>query len=164
MGLFLYEQHSGLEPLWIIHLPNIPCILVHSKIWTFYTSQNCTKTNISFYRDGYFDYLLGGPMLYGQGDVYYITPWEAWICPWAWPRCTPCIRKMHVGYKRWMEWRIKGLKWKLNWLMRHFDSTEKKYSHFFRVVGIFTNFLHRCHLEFTYEIIGNQVENMVNYN
>jgi hypothetical protein len=133
--------------------------------WTFYTSWNCTKTNISFNTYGWiFWVLIRGPMLCGQGDVYYITSWEAWICPWAWPRCNPCIQKMHVGYKGWMEWGVKGLKWKLNWLMKHFYSTKEKYSHFFQVVGIFTNFLHRHHLDFTYEIIGDQVEDMVNYN
>jgi hypothetical protein len=39
-------------------------------------------------------------------------------------------------------------------LMKCFDSTKKK-NHVFQVVAILTNFLHICHLEFTYEVIGD---------
>ncbi len=45
--------------------------------------------------------------------------------------------------------------------MKHFDSIKKKI-HLFLVI-VMSNFLHKLYLEFTYEIIGNQIEDLINY-
>jgi hypothetical protein len=39
--------------------------------------------------------------------------------------------------------------------MKRLDLTKPKYSHLFQVVIIFTNFMHRKHVDLTYEIIGD---------
>lgn len=39
--------------------------------------------------------------------------------------------------------------------MKRLDSSKPKYSHFFQVVILFTNFMHRKHMDLTYEIIGD---------
>jgi len=49
---------------------------------------------------------------------------------------------------------IGGLKSKWRRLMNCFDSTKEKYNHLLKVVAILTNLLHRCHQNFTFEIIG----------
>jgi hypothetical protein len=36
-------------------------------------------------------------------------------------------------------------------------------SHVFQIVAILTNFLCICHLEFTYEVIGDEIEDLANY-
>ncbi len=48
--------------------------------------------------------------------------------------------------------------------MKHFDSTMDKYNHLFEgAISILINFLHKCHINSTYEIIGNQVDDPVDY-
>jgi hypothetical protein len=47
--------------------------------------------------------------------------------------------------------------------MKHFNFTKSKYSHLFCVVVILTNFLHKCQMDFPYEIINNQIENLAYY-
>jgi hypothetical protein len=44
--------------------------------------------------------------------------------------------------------------------MKHFDFTKSKYNHLFHVIVILTNFLHKCQMDFKYEIINNQIENL----
>jgi hypothetical protein len=34
---------------------------------------------------------------------------------------------------------------------------------FFHATTILTNYLHRCHMDFTYEVIGNQIQDPINY-
>jgi hypothetical protein len=41
--------------------------------------------------------------------------------------------KMHVGFRVQMEWGISGLKQKWRRLMKRFDATKPKLSHFFQV-------------------------------
>ncbi len=48
--------------------------------------------------------------------------------------------------------------------MKWFDFTQEKYNNLLLGTTILTNFLHRCHIKFTYEIIGNQIEDPTNYN
>jgi hypothetical protein len=38
-----------------------------------------------------------------------------------------------------------------------FDSTKGEYNHFFLVIAIILNFMHRHHMDFTYEVIGDQI-------
>jgi hypothetical protein len=65
--------------------------------------------------------------------------------------------KMHVGYKISVEWGIGGLKrmWKV--LMKKIDSTKGEYNHFFPIITIVINFMHRHRMDFTYEVIGDQI-------
>jgi hypothetical protein len=72
--------------------------------------------------------------------------------------------KIHVGYKVKVEWGIGRLKYKWRQLMKHFDFTKSKYNHLFCAILILTNFLHKCRMDFTYEIIDNQIENLAYYN
>ncbi len=71
--------------------------------------------------------------------------------------------KIHVKYGVRMERGISGLKRKWRWLMKRFNSTKPKYTILFRVVGILTNFLHRCRMDFTFEVIGEQLPNHANH-
>jgi hypothetical protein len=48
--------------------------------------------------------------------------------------------------------------------MKRFDSTKPKYNHLFIITTIFINFLHMNCLDFTFEIIGNHIANLVDYN
>ncbi len=64
---------------------------------------------------------------------------------------------MHAGYRVKVEWG------KRKQLMKRWDSTKSKYNHLFRVAFILTNFLHKCQMNLTYEIIGDQIENPTNY-
>lgn len=48
--------------------------------------------------------------------------------------------------------------------MKHFDSTMDKCNHLFEgAISILINFLHKCHVNFTYEVIGNQVDDPFDY-
>ncbi len=48
--------------------------------------------------------------------------------------------------------------------MKHFDSTMDKYNHLFEVaISILINLLHKCHVNSTYEVIGNQVDDLIDY-
>jgi len=71
--------------------------------------------------------------------------------------------KMHVGYRVQVEWGISGLKRKWRRLMKTFNSTKPKYIILFKVAAILTNFLHICQMDFTFEIIGEQLPNPTNH-
>ena len=78
----------------------------------------------------------------------------------------PAIRaynKMHAGYRVQVEWGIGGLKRKLSRLMKRFDSTKPKYSYLFKSAALLTNFLHRRRMDFTFQVIGEQHEDPVEY-
>jgi flagellar biosynthesis protein FliQ len=45
--------------------------------------------------------------------------------------------------------------------MKRFDSTKPKYIVLFRIVIIFTNFIHKHRMDFTFEIIGEQLPDLV---
>jgi hypothetical protein len=45
--------------------------------------------------------------------------------------------------------------------MKHFDSI-KKYVYSFLII-VMNNFLHKLYLEFTYDVSGNQIEDVINY-
>ena len=52
------------------------------------------------------------------------------------------LKKIHVGDRVLVEWDINGLKHKCKCLMKLFDSMHLKYSHFFGVGCLITNYLH----------------------
>jgi len=60
-----------------------------------------------------------------------------------------------------VEWGIGGFKGKWRFLMKMFDSTKPKYSHLFQVAAHLTNFLHMRRMDFTYEIVGDLIVNLV---
>jgi hypothetical protein len=105
----------------------------------------------------YFEYLLGN--LNYLGEEMFIRCWLG-RCELA-PRhdldVVNAFDKMHVGYKIRMEWGIGGLKhmWKV--LMKKFDSIKGKYNHFFLVIIIIINFVHRNCMDFTYEVMSDQI-------
>ncbi len=111
----------------------------------------------SLYTYEYFEYLLGN--LNYLGEEMFIRCWLG-RCELA-PRhdldVVNAFDKMHVGYKIRMEWGIGGLKhmWKV--LMKKIDSIKGKYNHFFLVIIIIINFVHRNCMDFTYEVIGDQI-------
>jgi hypothetical protein len=43
--------------------------------------------------------------------------------------------------------------------MKKFDSTKPKYAHFFQVETLLTNFLDRRCVDFTYNVVGDQIAN-----
>jgi hypothetical protein len=45
--------------------------------------------------------------------------------------------------------------------MKSFDSTKDKYSHLFKIVVILTNFLGKCHFNFTHEIIDDPIDDLI---
>ncbi len=67
---------------------------------------------------------------------------------------------MHARCKMWVEWGIERLKWKWRRFMKCFDSSKPKYNHLFKTTTIITNFLHKCCLDFTFEVIGNHITNL----
>jgi hypothetical protein len=72
-------------------------------------------------------------------------------------------KKMHEGYKVRVEWGIWRFQMQMEKLMKRFNSTKPKYNHLFKAIVIFINFLHRCHLDFTIEVIGNHIVDPSNY-
>jgi hypothetical protein len=62
-----------------------------------------------------------------------------------------------------VEWGIGGLKKKWKHFMKMFDSTKPKYSHLFQAATLLINFLHRKHMDFTYEIIGDHDTNLITH-
>jgi hypothetical protein len=44
--------------------------------------------------------------------------------------------------------------------MKRFDSTQSKFTHLFRVVTIFINLIQRTHMDFTYQVVGDQNPNL----
>ncbi len=110
-----------------------------------------------------FKYLLGGPSY--LGGVMFVM-WQLGrheLLPRHDQNVINAYNKMHDDYKVKVEQEIGGLKQKWNWLMKHFDSTKEKCSHSFCVAIILTNFLHKCHLHFTYDAIGDPIEYPTNY-
>jgi hypothetical protein len=47
--------------------------------------------------------------------------------------------------------------------MKRFNSTKPKYTILFKVIVILTNFLHKHRMDFTFEIIGEQLHNLVKH-
>ncbi len=70
------------------------------------------------------------------------------------------FNKMHASCKVRVEWGIGGLKCKWMKLMKIFNSKKGKYTHFFLASIILINYLH---MDFTYEVIGNQIQDLVDY-
>ncbi len=48
--------------------------------------------------------------------------------------------------------------------MKCFDFTKEKYNFLFQAITIINIFLHRCHLDFTYKIINDQIEDLIDFN
>jgi hypothetical protein len=46
--------------------------------------------------------------------------------------------------------------------MKRFDNTKTRYSHLFKSRVLFINFLPRRRMDFTYEVIGDQLPNLEN--
>jgi len=67
--------------------------------------------------------------------------------------------KMHASFKVQVEWGIGGLKRKWKHFMNRFDSTKPKYVHLFQTTTFLSNFLHRRHMDFTYEVVGDLIIN-----
>jgi hypothetical protein len=44
--------------------------------------------------------------------------------------------------------------------MKRFGSTRSKFTHLFRVVAIFINLIQRRHMDFTYQVVGDQNLNL----
>jgi hypothetical protein len=61
-----------------------------------------------------------------------------------------------------VEWGIGGLKRKWRRFMKRFDNTKTRYSHLFKSRVLFINFLPRRRMDFTYEVIGDQLPNLEN--
>jgi hypothetical protein len=47
--------------------------------------------------------------------------------------------------------------------MKRFNSTKSKYYHLFRVAAILIDFLHKHWMDFTYKVIGDQIEDLADY-
>jgi hypothetical protein len=47
--------------------------------------------------------------------------------------------------------------------MKHFDSTKKKYYHPFKVIASLTNFLFKHRLNFTFEVIGEHLNDLAEH-
>jgi hypothetical protein len=47
--------------------------------------------------------------------------------------------------------------------MKWFNFTKEKYNHLFLAIVILTNFLHKCHVNITYKVIGDQIEDPIDY-
>jgi len=71
--------------------------------------------------------------------------------------------KMHASFNIKVKWDIVRFKHKWKRLMKHFDSTKEKYSHLFKVVALMINFLHKCHQDFTFEIIRKYLDKLVEH-
>lgn len=102
----------------------------------------------------YFEYLLDD--LSSMGEEM-IVMWHPRRCELTFGHDLNVIHaynKMYIGYKMRIEWKIGGLKQKWKRLMKCFDSTMPKSNHLFEIVIILTNFFHKHHLDFTYEVIG----------
>jgi hypothetical protein len=60
---------------------------------------------------------------------------------------------MYVGFKVQVEWEIGGLKQKWRFLMKRFDFTKPKFSHFFQIGVLLTNYFHHRLMDLTYKVI-----------
>lgn len=70
-------------------------------------------------------------------------------------------KKMHAGYKVWVEWGTNELKRKWGQLMKMFNSTKAMCIMLFKVVVILINFLHKHQMDFTFQVVGEQLPNHV---
>ncbi len=123
---------------------------------TIMCESNVYKNWCQFFMhiDEYFEYLLKDPgyldeemfVMFQLGKLKFVHGHDQNVIN--------AYNKMHVGYRVKVEWGIRGLKWKWKQFMKHFNSTKSKYYHLFRVATIFTNFLHKHWMDFTYKIIG----------
>jgi len=68
---------------------------------------------------------------------------------------------IHVRYIMQMAWGIGELKRKWKLLMKRFDSTKPTYIVLFKTTTILRNFLHKCQVDFTFEVIGEQMFDLV---
>ncbi len=133
-------------------------IQVHSTMLASCVILSSTRINVnSLYTYEYFEYLLGN--LNYLGEEMFIICWlgRCELAPKHDLDVANDFDKMHVGYKIRVEWGIGGLKhtWKV--LMKKIDSTKGKYNHFFPITTIVINFMHRHRMDFTYEVIGDQI-------
>jgi hypothetical protein len=53
------------------------------------------------------------------------------------------------------------MEWKR--LMKCFDFTKEKYNTLFQAITIINNFLHKCHIDFTFKIINDQIEDPIDF-
>jgi hypothetical protein len=67
---------------------------------------------------------------------------------------------MHASYRVQVEWGIGGLKRKWRRLMKRSNNTKPRYSHLFKSRTLFTNFLHRRRMDFTYEDNADHLHNL----
>jgi hypothetical protein len=63
----------------------------------------------------------------------------------------------------WVELGIGGLKQKWKRFMKCFESKKENNIHLFLAIVILTNVLFKYHLNFTYEVIGNQINDPIDY-
>jgi hypothetical protein len=47
--------------------------------------------------------------------------------------------------------------------MKHFDSTKNKYYHLFRAIALLINFFFRHRLNFTFEVIGEHLNDLAEH-
>jgi hypothetical protein len=94
---------------------------------------------------------LGNPC-YWVKDVHYALAWEVQLVHGHDLDAIIVFNKMHVGYRVTMEWGIDGLMRKWRQLMKRFDSTKGKYNSIFHAT---TNYMHKCHMDFTYKFIND---------
>ncbi len=113
--------------------------------------------------DEYFEYLLGDLGYLGEDMFIMKRIRRCEIGPNVDQDVIRTYNKMNVGYKVQMEWGIGGLKKKRKQLMKRFDSTKPKYAILFKVTTILINFMHRHRMDFTFEIIGEQLPNPVEH-
>jgi hypothetical protein len=113
--------------------------------------------------DEYFEYLLGDPSYLGEEMFIMRRIGRCEIGPNADQDVIKAYNKIHAGYGVRVEWGISGLKRKWRRIMKRFDSTKPKNIILFKVVTILTNFLHRCQMDFTFEVIGEQLPNPTNH-
>jgi len=115
-------------------------ILTHGTLglitmWPFCTNHICPKlASIYVHRDNYFEYLLGDSIYMGEEMFVMRWLWRWKLVPWHDLKVMHAYNKMHVSYKVWVEWGIRGLKCKWTKLMKRFESTKLKYNHFSKLL------------------------------
>jgi hypothetical protein len=70
---------------------------------------------------------------------------------------------MHVGYGVKVEWGIGGEGIEMETINEVMGFHKSKYSHLLHATSILTNFLHKCQMDLTYKIIGDQIEDPTKY-
>jgi len=92
--------------------------------------------------------------------MHRIEQWE--LTPNANHVAMRAYNKMDASFRVQMEWGIGELKRKWKHFMKRFDSTKPKYIAYLFLIAIFlTNFLHRIHMDLTYEFVGDQIINVI---